>query len=353
MSTTGDAAPPDRLEWVDVARGIGIFLVVVGHAMRGLLATGIGVRTPVEQAVDDWIYAFHMPLFFLLSGLFLARTVALPWGRFVRGRLATIAYPYLVWSYISLAMKLAVASRVNVAPDPRAFATILYQPIEQFWFLYVLFLLSLGFGILLKLRVPAWGMLILAVAVNPAVSPLPRFGWLPLDLAKLHAAAFSVGIVLGATSLPGRIGRLGWPAALLLGAAGMAVPTLAVASGQQAEPWISQVSGLAGSLGVIAFSSLLARAGWLGRLLEKWGRLSLEIYVAHTIFSAALRILLAKALGVTDWNVHLVSGVFVGLYGPIVLAMGARRFGAWWLFSLRRPKEARSTNTPQEVTAVA
>lgn len=46
----------DRLEWIDVVRGIGIIAVVVGH---------VWTRGPVRDAV----YSFHMPLFFLLSGL--------------------------------------------------------------------------------------------------------------------------------------------------------------------------------------------------------------------------------------------------------------------------------------------
>lgn len=47
----------NRIEWVDIAKGIGIILVIVGH----LLPSGSYVRT--------LIYAFHMPMFFILSGL--------------------------------------------------------------------------------------------------------------------------------------------------------------------------------------------------------------------------------------------------------------------------------------------
>lgn len=44
-----------RLAWLDAAKGIGILLVIIGHIWTG------GV-------VRDDIYAFHMPLFFLLAG---------------------------------------------------------------------------------------------------------------------------------------------------------------------------------------------------------------------------------------------------------------------------------------------
>lgn len=44
-----------RIAWVDIAKGLGIFLVVLGHTYR-------------KNPVQNWIYSFHMPLFFILSG---------------------------------------------------------------------------------------------------------------------------------------------------------------------------------------------------------------------------------------------------------------------------------------------
>lgn len=48
---------PQRLEYIDLAKGIGIILVVIGHSINGHGITG------------HYISSFHMPLFFLLSGL--------------------------------------------------------------------------------------------------------------------------------------------------------------------------------------------------------------------------------------------------------------------------------------------
>ncbi len=45
----------DRVEWVDITRGIGILLMVIGHAGN-------------IPNIKIWIYSFHMPLFFILSG---------------------------------------------------------------------------------------------------------------------------------------------------------------------------------------------------------------------------------------------------------------------------------------------
>ena len=45
---------------IDIAKGIGILLVIVGHT-GGL---------PADTAVHHFIYSFHMPLFFILGGYF-------------------------------------------------------------------------------------------------------------------------------------------------------------------------------------------------------------------------------------------------------------------------------------------
>ena len=46
----------NRLLWIDIAKGIAIILMIIGHT-----ATFGGY-------LRNWIFSFHMPLFFLLSG---------------------------------------------------------------------------------------------------------------------------------------------------------------------------------------------------------------------------------------------------------------------------------------------
>ena len=49
-----------RNQAIDIAKGIGILLVIIGHT-GGL---------PADTAVHHFIYSFHMPLFFILGGYF-------------------------------------------------------------------------------------------------------------------------------------------------------------------------------------------------------------------------------------------------------------------------------------------
>ena len=46
-----------RIEWVDLSKFVGIFAMVWGHS-------------GVNENMDIIIHAFHMPLFFFLSGYF-------------------------------------------------------------------------------------------------------------------------------------------------------------------------------------------------------------------------------------------------------------------------------------------
>jgi uncharacterized membrane protein YcfT len=77
-------ARSSHLTWVDAAKGFGIILVVFGHTLRGLVSSEILKSTPLVRFVDDWIYAFHMPLFFFLSDLFLFRSMSKLWVDFAR-----------------------------------------------------------------------------------------------------------------------------------------------------------------------------------------------------------------------------------------------------------------------------
>ncbi len=44
-----------RLNYIDVAKGIGMLLVVIGHCSNTI--------------ANQYIYSFHMPLFFIITGI--------------------------------------------------------------------------------------------------------------------------------------------------------------------------------------------------------------------------------------------------------------------------------------------
>lgn len=59
MDESGPSGAQPRIAEIDTARGFGLLLMVLGHILT------------LDSRVHSWIYSFHMPLFFFLSGLVL------------------------------------------------------------------------------------------------------------------------------------------------------------------------------------------------------------------------------------------------------------------------------------------
>lgn len=69
-----------RIEWIDTARGIGLLLVFFGHMHVSYLST--------------WIYTFHMPLFFFLSGMLYPGCEKYSFSEFAWRRFKGLVIPY-------------------------------------------------------------------------------------------------------------------------------------------------------------------------------------------------------------------------------------------------------------------
>lgn len=75
-----------RINWIDIARGIGIILVVFGHTWR-------------ENLPKDWLYSFHMPLFFFISGWLvnIKKTNLINWKNFLIKKFLSLIVPYVLF----------------------------------------------------------------------------------------------------------------------------------------------------------------------------------------------------------------------------------------------------------------
>ena len=77
-----------RLEWLDVAKSIAIILMVLGHSS-------------IPQYVSNYIFAFHMPLFFIASGL-TTNWNNYTFGQFFKRRCLSLILPFFIYSAIVL-----------------------------------------------------------------------------------------------------------------------------------------------------------------------------------------------------------------------------------------------------------
>ena len=159
-----------RERYIDAARGIGIALVVLGHV---IITEGY-----TSGSVTKFIYSFHMPLFFFLSGW----CRALGGSASGRGGLAhlwktvkKLFVPYFIWSFIYLCLAY-IGGPVDW--EERLQAVFTFRGIAPLWFLPALGLCE--------------GALYLALAVRRHISRRIQPVLLPVLCILMYAVAYGM-----------------------------------------------------------------------------------------------------------------------------------------------------------------
>ena len=328
-----------RLNWVDVAKGLGIVLVVVGHVIRGLVSADLMNWTATARFVDAWIYSFHMPLFFFLSGLFLCRSARRDsLLDFVSDKARVIAYPYIVWSTITVVLKSALGSIPNKPRELSDLLLLAYEPIEQYWFLYVLFVVTTVIGALVRFVSP-WLIIVIAMAAYPGILPFSTSGTI-LDRVRESGIHVALGVIVGLGFLD-QLSRCTVPVLVALVLVGLGLPALGIAAGL---PNVVPVLAICGTTGIVALALLLDRMR-LVSVVGFIGRYALEILVLHTMASAAVRISLSSA-DVRSPALHFFAGNAAGILIPIAISSVFRRLGFSMAFTLRKADQQQPAARP-------
>lgn len=124
-----------RIDYVDIAKGIGIVLVVMGHNDFAL----------ISPFAHKLIYSFHMPMFFFMSGMFFKPDI--PFLVFARRRFDRVLRPFLFTVLLIYFMSISF-SKVSIIVATRRLLKAMYANGHyldwvQLWFLPHLFVASL------------------------------------------------------------------------------------------------------------------------------------------------------------------------------------------------------------------
>lgn len=84
-----------RIDWIDTSKGFLIFFVVLGH-----------IISDNKSNLQNWIYSFHIPAFFILEGYLLhiksANINHRPFRIMLKKNFYNLMYPYIIFSTIFL-----------------------------------------------------------------------------------------------------------------------------------------------------------------------------------------------------------------------------------------------------------
>lgn len=278
----GAARAGERVEWVDVAKGLGIIAVVISHIWtRGW--------------VRDLLYVFHMPLFFLLSG-YMSRPRAM--GAFLRKQTGAMLPPYVAFLLLITGWDVGFEHWRGHLPIFRDWSDGLTRlalggselrgPFTIFWFIPCLLVARLlQNAIALWLPDPRdrrWFALMgLCLAGGLWIGRASDFSPLGLLTVPVALVLLWLGALWQSCRDDRRLVAFGAGAAIAA-AMTLAVPPLNMKLGDYGLPWLSLPVGAGLSLAVVWAARHLPE-GKPGRAVAKMlghaGRMSLVIMYLH------------------------------------------------------------------------
>lgn len=161
-----------RIDWIDVLKGWGIILIVIGHM-------------PIPSVLREWIFSFHVPLFFFVSG-YLYKPGKYSFKEWIFRKSKSLLIPYLFFMVLCFATNYFVLGKDVGSMIPKwIIRGCGGWPI---WFLYVLFLSEL---------------------LGDFIYKVTKGKNTPLLLISLFFAAFSYWCYLGGLHLPYKLEVVG------------------------------------------------------------------------------------------------------------------------------------------------
>lgn len=178
-----------RIDWIDSAKAIGIFLVIIGHIM-------------ISPRLRGLIFSFHMPLFYFISGLLFS--IKKPFKDFLLSKSKSLLIPYVAFSIISVILvKLLINQQTNNFVSTMILSKRNQIPYDDpLWFLTSLFVVEIIFYFIAKYLKNKYAILIFTLMVGyfstvklAALSATNILPW-SLDQSLLYISFFGFGYFL-------------------------------------------------------------------------------------------------------------------------------------------------------------
>lgn len=286
--------PTKRLNFIDQAKGIAILLLLFCHTAPG-------------DAINTWIFLFHMPIFFIVGGILLAHRTADKTLRLtdvrhllVR-RCRNLLLPYLVFCLLLTVFyaSLSYVSGGGLDYKGRLIATLTFQGVDSMWFIPCYFWseLVMCFVLMLPRRytMPVASSLCLLGLIVMSL-PMPDVTLLRY-LAKITVSLsfFSCGYLLSRFDWLDKISRtLSVPLMIASSVAGYAGGYAAI-GGLVFPYWGGYF--VTASIMSIALLAFLKSFDSEQPTLQMWGKFSIVVLCTNNLLIESIRLIDSKLTG--------------------------------------------------------
>ncbi len=311
-----------RIEWVDVAKGIGIILVVLGHAILGNKKFFPQDLSDLYYFMYNFIWNFHMPLFFFISGLFINGSVNKPFKKAFISKSMSLFYPYIVWSvilgctYVILGEIPQIASGFNNNITMKDLILFPVVPILNLWFLQTLFCAQIIYIFLAKIfKINIYqGLILFFILYILAHMNIITISY-PLGLFSALFFLF-LGALFFEKIKDFEFNRKNSP--LIITVVSLFVIINSIFSINNTK--IIGFGIIIATLGVLStiFISIYILKYKFSEYLVNIGKMSMVIYLLHVFITPGTRIIISKIIGTENLIALVLIPTIMGIVIPII-----------------------------------
>lgn len=127
----------NRIEYIDLIKGFTILLVVLGHIYQ------------YNNPIKIWIYSFHMPLFFIISGFFAKNNINL--NKLLMKKFKSLIIPYISFGCCIILLMFLTE---GLSDELKTYIVFFITGVgrDALWFLPALFVAELLFNVISKIK---------------------------------------------------------------------------------------------------------------------------------------------------------------------------------------------------------
>lgn len=283
-----------RINYIDIAKGLAILLVISGHTFSNCDPGNI---------INRFIYSFHMPLFFILSGWCSSSSIeSIDIKAYTLKKAKQLLIPYVVINTVKYIIKIClvgfstlnfkhfIQALVYCNGYSRASKLLFSAPeIGMTWFLVALFFCQVLYVSLYQFAAKnnlSLGMLVVIIGLS--AYGLNSIIWLPFALQPAGGAL--VFYFVGHEMKKRRIfehtrSEISWPVVIIAAVIWIvAILTKTVAMHANSYPGMyAFVAAISGTYFAVQFAKGVEHVPVLGRFLLWCGKNSLFIYAFHAL----------------------------------------------------------------------
>lgn len=306
----------DYFNEIDYMKGIAIILVFIGHAATPSFLP----RPDVYEFIVQFIYMFHMPVFFFISGFLslklLNMNLKTQYLSFIKNKFYRLGLPFLTISIITntliIILKKLTNSPIGIKELVDVIKIIFLYPengiMGALWFLYTLLFISILAPLILKL--PLKFTLIISIMLN--IFFPNSISFLTLNRVAFFLVFFLLGIIFRKLySESKELFEKNY--FLIISLFIISITTYTYSSNFLINPYLlNSLILISGFFGIILVYNLAKKIKLLNKILKLIGQHSIDIYIFSWFFQIASMILISAILKIENYSIFFVSNLIIG-----------------------------------------